>query len=116
MRDADCDGECTRTNECVEAGTSIRVEVAWTINGAAPGEETCAPIAELEVLFYQGDEEGPTYAPIPCPIGSSTYDKMPPRLDRVVMIAWGEGGEIVDEESAAVEPTGTTAVTFDLAP
>jgi len=116
VRDTDCDGECTRTNECVEAGTSIRVEVEWTINGAAPSEETCAPIGELEVLFYQGDEEGPTYAPIPCPIGSSTYDKMPPRLDRVEMLVYGDGGDVVDQQSAPVDSTGTTAVTFDLEP
>jgi hypothetical protein len=116
VRDADCEGECTRTNECVEAGTSIRVEVTWTVAGAAPSEESCAPFGELEVLFYEGSEEGPTYAPIPCPIGSSTYDKMPPRLDRVEMLAYGEGGDILDEKSADIEPTGITAVSFDLQP
>lgn len=115
-RDADCDGECTRTNECVEAGTAIRVEVEWTIAGVAPSEESCAPIGELEVIFYEADEEVTNYAPIPCLIGSSTYDKMPPRIDRVEMLAYSDDGDILDTRSADVEPTGTTAVTFDVQP
>jgi hypothetical protein len=115
-RDDDCDGECTRTHECVEAGTAIRVEVEWTIAGAAASETSCGSIGELEVIFYELDEEVTNYVPIPCPIGSSTYDKMPPRIDRVEMLAYGDGGDILDSQSADVEPTGTTAVTFDLQP
>ena len=116
VRDADCDGECTRTNECVEAGTAIRVEVSWTIAGAATTEESCAPIGELEVFFYEGEVEATNYVPIPCAIGSSTYDKMPPRLDRVELVAYGEGGDVLAAESADLEPTGTTTVLFDLQP
>lgn len=114
VRDADCDGECTRTNECIEAGTAIRVEVAWTVAGAAAAEASCAPIGELEVVFFAGEEEAESYAPIPCPIGRSTYDKMPPWLDRVEMIAYGADGGVVDDQSASVAPSGTTAITFDL--
>ncbi len=116
VTDDDCDGECTRTNECVAAGTAIRVEVDWTIAGAPPSDESCAPFGELEVLFDEADEEVTSYAPIPCAIARSTYDKMPPRIDRVEMIAYGEDGEVRDSQSAPVEPTGTTTVTFDLQP
>lgn len=116
VRDADCDGECTRTNECVEAGTSIRVEVAWTIAGAPASDDSCAPFAELEILFYQDEVEVTNYVPIPCRIGRSTYDKMPPRLDRVELVAYDESGRTVDSQSAALEPTGTTTVAFDLQP
>ena len=116
--DADCDGECARTNECVEAGTTIRVELAWTIAGEPAVDETCAPIAELEVLFHDGggEQEPTSYSPIPCRLGRSTYDKMPPRLDRIELIAYDQGGGILDSGSGPLEPTGTTTVSFDLVP
>lgn len=114
--DADCDGECSRINECVEAGSAIRVELSWTVAGAAPSEENCAPFEALEVFFYDGEDEASSYAPIPCTLARSTYDKMPPRLDRIDLAAYGSGGVIVDSQNALLEPTGTTTVTFHLQP
>jgi hypothetical protein len=114
--DADCDGECSRINECVEAGSAIRVELAWTVAGEPPSDESCAPFEALEVFFYDGGREATSYAPIPCTLSRSTYDKMPPRLDRIDLAAYGSGGVILDSQSAELEPTGTTTVTFDLQP
>ena len=114
--DADCDGECSRINECVEAGTAIRVELAWTVAGAPATDETCAPFEALEVFFYDGEREASSYAPIPCNLARTTYDKMPPRLDRIDLAAYGSGGAILDSHTASLEPTGTTTVTFDLQP
>ena len=115
--DADCaDGdECTRVGECVAAGSAIRVELSWTIAGAAPSAEACVAFDSLEVVFYEGELEASSYAPIPCDLARSTYDKMPARLDRVELIAYQAGG-IADSQTASLEPTGTTTVTFDLQP
>lgn len=114
--DADCAGECTRTGECVEAGSSIRVVVAWTVNGLAPSEEACASLGDLGVVFYDGGQEARSYYPIPCPIGRSTYDKMPPRLDRVELVAEDPSGRTVDRAERDLAPTGETVVEIDLRP
>jgi hypothetical protein len=41
---------------------------------------------------------------------------MPPRLDGFELLAYDGGGRVVASGSGAIEPTGTTAVTVDLAP
>lgn len=119
--DHDCDGEgvCTRTGDCVAAGTAIAVAVEWTVGGAAPSEASCAPLAELEVVFYADQHEATSYAPVPCSLGRTNYDKMPPWLDQVELIAYDGDGRIVASGKADIAPTaGAAAVTvaIDLAP
>jgi len=113
--DADCDQICARTGECIAADSAIEVVVEWTVAGAAPSDVSCQPAAELEVIFYAGQEEATSFAPIPCTLGRTTYDKMPSSLDRVELIAYDEGGAVIDSGSGSIEPAGTTTVTIDLA-
>jgi hypothetical protein len=112
--DGECAGGdvCARTGECVPAGGAIEVVVEWTVGGAAPDADRCAPVAELEVVFYDGREEATSYAPVPCTLGRTTYDKMPPRLDRVELFAYDDRGAVLDSDSAAID--GTTTVSVDL--
>lgn len=112
--DADCAGGdvCARTGECVAAGDAIEVVVEWTVGGAAPSAASCAPAAALEVIFYAGEEEATSYAPVPCTLGRTTYDKMPPRLDRVELLAHDDGGAVIASDSGAID--GTTTVSLDL--
>jgi hypothetical protein len=106
-RDSDCvDAVCARTGECIDADSAIAVVLEWTVGGA--------PAADLETILYDGEEEATRYAPIPCPLGRSTYDKMPSRIDRIELFAYDDGGAVIDSGSAAVEPSGTTTVTIDL--
>lgn len=114
--DGDCagDDECARTGECVAAGEAIEVVVEWTIEGAAPTADSCAPAGDLEVVFYEGDTEATSYAPIPCTLGRTTYDKMPPRLDRVELFAYDDRGAVLDSGSGPLESTGSSTVTIDL--
>ena len=114
--DGDCagDDECARTGECVAAGEAIEVVVEWTIAGAAPTADSCAPAGDLEVVFYEGDTEATSYAPIPCTLGRTTYDKMPPRLDRVELFAHDERGGVLDSDSSAIDGTTTVAMDLDL--
>jgi hypothetical protein len=114
-RDSDCvDAICARTGECIAAYSASAVVLEWTVGGAPPTEESCAPATDLETIFYDGEEEATSYAPIPCPLGRSTYDKMPPRIDRIELYAYDDDGAVLDSGSAAVEPSGTTTVTIDL--
>ena len=113
--DADCDEVCARTGECIAADSAIEVVVEWTMAGAAPSDASCQPVAELEAIFYAGQEEATSFAPIPCTLGRTTYDKMPSRLDRVELIAHDDRGAVLDSGSGSIEPTGTTTVTIDLA-
>lgn len=112
--DGDCAGVCARTGECVAAGEAIEVVVEWTIDGAAATAESCAPAAELEVVFYAGEEEATSYAPVPCMLGRTTYDKMPPRLDRVELFAYDDGGAVIASDSGAIAGTTTVALDLDL--
>ncbi len=116
--DGDCSGgdECTRTGECIEGGTAIRVVVEWTIAGAPPSEASCAPFAELGVLFYEGEREDASYDPIPCAIARTVYDKMPPRLTRLELYGFDEGGGIIDSGGGSLESSGETVVAVDLEP
>jgi hypothetical protein len=112
--DADCDGVCARTGDCVDSAIAVTVE--WTVAGAAPTAESCAPVAELEVVFYADDREQTSYAPVPCTLGRTNYDKMPPWLDRVDLVAHDDDGRILDIGHGDIAPTGATTVTIDLQP
>jgi hypothetical protein len=114
--DGDCAGGdvCARTGECVSAGEAIEVVVEWTVGGSAPTADSCAPASDLEVVFYDGEEEATSYAPVPCTLGRTTYDKMPPRLDRVQLVAYDDGGSVLDIDEADIAPSGTTTASLDL--
>jgi hypothetical protein len=112
--DADCaDGECTRTGECVAPDTALRIVIEWTVDGEPASDASCEPIRDLGVVFFDGDEAAESYQPVPCPIGRATFDKMPPRLDRVRVVAFGDSGP-VDRAERDLEPTGETVVELDL--
>ncbi len=114
--DGDCsgDGVCARTGECVAADQAIEIVVEWTVGGAAPTADLCAPASELEVVFYDGQEEATSYAPVPCTLGRTTYDKMPPRLDRVELFAYDDRGAVIDSDSAAIDGPTTVAIDLEL--
>lgn len=121
--DSDCagGGECTRTGECVQAGGSVRVTVSWTVNGDAPTPgraEPCtsASIDELEIRFRDRDGESENYRPVPCELGRTVYDKMPPRFDSVELRAYGADDELLASAEAPLTASRENDVELDLAP
>ncbi|MEM9490690.1 MAG: hypothetical protein AAGC55_16200 [Myxococcota bacterium] len=111
--DADCGGECVRTGECVAPGTAVAYRINWTIDGQPASDEACLAIAELSVTLQdsrQGDEV--IYRPVTCSIGTFFFDRMPPRLDRVQVIAHGDGRLQLDRQTASLVAGGE--VTVDL--
>lgn len=121
MTDGDCAGgeECTRTAECVTEGTALRVVLRWTVAGEAPTPAAPAPcdgIEELEVVFRGAEAEPERYRPVPCELGQAVYDKMPPRFDRIEVIAYDAAGGPLDSRVEALEPRGESDVLVDLAP
>lgn len=119
--DVDCsdDGECTRTNECVPDGSALRVVVRWTVDGDAPTParpEPCAPVGELEVRFHDPRAEGENYRPVPCELGQTVYDKMPPRFDSVEVVAYDPAGDTLDSAEEPLAESGETDVLVDLSP
>jgi hypothetical protein len=93
VQDVDCGGAvCANTGECVAAHTVHRVQVRWTVGGAAADAFRCAPIAELSLTVHEedtGDES--TYAPVPCEVGQFTFAKLPRRFDRLRLRALATG-------------------------
>jgi hypothetical protein len=118
--DADCsrDGECTRTGECVPDGGAVRIEVRWTVNGVAPSPsspEPCAAIGELEILFLDPGGEEENFRPVPCDLGQSVFDKMPPRFESVEVIAYDEDEGVLDSTEQELA-AGDSVVEVDLVP
>ena len=121
ISDADCsaDGECTRTGECVPDGGAVRIEVRWTVNGAAPSPsspEACAGIGELEILFQDPGGEVENYRPVPCDLGQSVYDKMPPRFEAVEVVAYDEDDAVLDSAEQSLNANGDSQIQVDLIP
>lgn len=119
--DADCaaDGECTRTGECVADGAALRVVVRWTVDGQAPtpaAPQPCAPLGELEIVFHDPGQETTSYRPVPCELGQSVYDKMPPRFESVEVVAYDDSGDMVDAVEEPLSASGETSVLVDLSP
>jgi len=119
--DSDCPAgreECTRTGDCVKAGSAIRVEVHWTVNGEAPTPsqpEACAEVGELAVTFSAPAPAQPqSYRPVPCALGQTVYDKMPPRFESVELVAYDRSGNVLDSAEDRLARSGETAVQFDL--
>lgn len=114
--DADCEGECARGDVCIEAGSGRAVTLRWTVVGSAPSPvepEACAGIAALDISFRGGGDEL-TYYPVPCELGQSHFDVLPPWLDRAVVTAFDAGGVAVDQRWASLGDAAEIAV--DLAP
>lgn len=83
--DADCSGErvCARSHECLLLAQVRRVQVRWTVGGAAASEATCAPVEPLAIEFAATREDVLKYEPLACAAGLFTIDKMPSRLTTV---------------------------------
>jgi hypothetical protein len=117
--DYDCpsDQQCTRTRECV-GGTLIEARLTWTIGGVAVTPQdaaACAGIDHLEISFGESGLGDVTYSPVPCSLGFSVYDKMPPRLDRVSLVGLDSRGALVGADSAPLSP-GENLITLDVSP
>ncbi|MEZ4358968.1 MAG: hypothetical protein R3B48_02230 [Kofleriaceae bacterium] len=84
--DADCGGEvCARSKECLPASLVHRVEVRWTIAGQAPGATTCASVEPLGIEFLRTPKDALRYEPVVCAAGLFTIDKLPTRMDEVIL-------------------------------
>ena len=119
--DEECEGggECTRTGECVADGTALRVVVRWTVDGRAPtpaSPEPCDRVGELEVIFRDPGSDPENYRPVPCNLGQTVYDKMPPRFEAVEVVAYAPSGRFLDSAEAPLAASGETDVQLDLTP
>jgi len=102
----------------VTAGSALRVVVRWTVNGEAPTPsqpEACAEVGELAVTFRAPAPTQPqTYQPVPCQLGQTVYDKMPPRFETVEVVAFDRAGNVLASAEERLARSGETAVQFDL--
>ena len=119
--DVDCsdDGECTRTGECVADGAALRVVVRWTVGGQAPtpaAPQPCAPFGELEIVFHDPGQSTTNFRPVPCELGQSVYDKMPPRFESVEVVAYDPSGDVIDAVEESLDDSGESSVLVDLSP
>jgi hypothetical protein len=79
--DTDCGGEvCARSHECLPASQVRRVQVRWTIRGAAATAATCEMVDPLTIQFVATREDLLKYEPLACSAGLFTIDKMPSRM------------------------------------
>jgi hypothetical protein len=79
--DADCGGDvCARSHECLPASQVRRVQVRWTIRGAAASVATCEAVEPLTIQFLATREDSLKYEPLACSAGLFTIDKMPSRM------------------------------------
>jgi hypothetical protein len=117
--DADCDGEvCARDGVCLAAGDVRRVQIRWTVRGAAPDATACEGIAELELqLDDSAGGPGHRYAQVPCPLGLFTIDKIGRRYDGVTLAGYDAAGSRVVRGTAPItdDAEGDGAAMIDLA-
>ena len=79
--DADCGSEvCARSHECLPPSQVRRVQVRWTIQGAAATAATCEPVDPLTIQFLATPKDSLKYEPLACSAGLFTIDKMPSRM------------------------------------
>jgi hypothetical protein len=116
--DADCDGlVCARDGVCLGADEVRRVQVRWTVRGAAPDASSCAGITELE-LQLDDSAGGPShrYGQVPCPLGLFTIDTIGRRYDGVTLVGFDAAGSRVVRGTAAItdDAEGNGAAMIDL--
>ncbi len=100
---------CARDGECLPASLVRAVHVRWTVRGAAPTAESCAAYAHMAVSFAAADAyDSVGFAPVPCPAGVFTVDKLPRRF-RDASIRTEAGSDVA---AGAFDATG--AVLLDL--
>jgi hypothetical protein len=86
--------------------------------GVAPSPsspEPCAAIGELEILFLDPGGEEENFRPVPCDLGQSVFDKMPPRFESVEVIAYDEDEGVLDSTEQELA-AGDSVVEVDLVP
>ena len=87
--DVDCiDGDvCANNHVCVSPLAVHYVSFQWTVAGAAPTADTCAPIGDLSITAEDRDFEDSrtSWFPVPCTVGRFTADKLPVEYDRVIV-------------------------------
>jgi hypothetical protein len=114
QQDYDCGGGdvCANTHECVGAGDVHRIAVRWTVRGNPASETTCAGIASLEITIVDDVSSATTgYAPVPCPTGIFTFDKLPVGFNRLTLNVNGTDGAT---ESFNANIADGTDILFDL--
>ena len=119
LGDDECEGACTRTQECA-LGTLVDVTVTWRIHGLTPTPDNpgaCLGVDHLALTFEDSNDYagGVMYEPIPCELGITTYDKMPPRFDSIGLSAQSSSGRILDSAQQRLQP-GENIIEFSLFP
>lgn len=98
--------ECTRTGECALAGTTLSVRITWLVDGQMPDPDVCeaAGIDELEVVFEDLEGQGRLgYRPVRCTLAQIYFNRMPPHLDLVALVAFSAGGRVVAYREALLQ-------------
>ncbi len=109
--DSDCGGElvCARNGECLPASLVRAVHVRWTVRGGAPTAASCAAYTRMFVTFEATDVyDSVGFAPVPCPAGVFTIDKLPRRFTT------GSAGSETGAGTASGAFDGTGTVLLDL--
>lgn len=108
VRDEDCDGVCSRINECLSADAAIEVRLSWTVAGQTPSPANaavCGVIDALELRFESDSlrDEPLVYYPVPCNLGRVYYDKMPDSLSELRITAFDESNAVLGVEIRNIE-------------
>lgn len=107
--DTDCgDQVCAITGECVGTGTVRTVRIRWQVANQSPtpqAPELCGAISDLEVSFRDRDglEDGVSYWPVPCELGTVFYNHVPSWLDRLRIVAFDSADSALDEQVFSLE-------------
>jgi hypothetical protein len=115
--DADCNVDggsayvCARDEECLLPSEIWTVHVTWTVSGQPASATTCTNAPDLQLFFGEssygnGYEWG--FAPVPCPEGEFTIDKMPTYFDTIDLLrstdsTGGATGEFDGSGDAALD-------------
>lgn len=111
--DSDCSGLiCTRVGACATSAHSLRVE--WTVRGlTADRAEACAGIAELELTASDPiTSEAHAVRPVPCEIGSFTFDKLPLGYTDITISAFDAARNLIDIDRSSADSDGTVRITL----
>jgi hypothetical protein len=87
--DVDClDGDvCANNRVCLSPFAVHYVSIHWTIGGAAPSADACAPIGDLSITAEDSEYEDSrtSWFPVPCTAGRFTAPKLPIEYDRAIV-------------------------------